>query len=245
MLALLSLPTRVATMFKKHPASGVWLLQWFGTCGFLATMVTSRDFGLTMLFERTPDEADPPADPTTRAADEDDFWGQPRRPKVKVTRGPAEPSYYGDLDGHFLAVFAKAFDKKLLSVVVPEEVRPTQDDSIGLGYDSYADIFLAHARLFVFADCYDINRLAGKALNAFHRALARSGGKVTDVVPLVEYCIETDIPDALRDVVLTYLTSKAKVLWSEPSFRELLERSHNMSFDLLDTIFRELGTSKT
>jgi hypothetical protein len=103
---------------------------------------------------------------------------------------------------------------------------------------SYGDIFLSHARIFVFADCYGIHDLKHKALNNLHQALVTKNAQSEDVMQIFEYCIDTTLPESLRDVILAYVACKASGLWLNTRFQELLQRDSGMVYDLLDLIMK-------
>lgn len=103
---------------------------------------------------------------------------------------------------------------------------------------SYSDIFLAHARLFVFADCYQIDSLADQALRNLHQALTTNKVQHSDVVDVTEFCVSTEIPQTLREVMLAYITSKASSAWGIERFRKLVLQDNDMMAELLDLIMK-------
>lgn len=149
------------------------------------------------------------------------------------TRAPQQLSF----QQHFQVVFDEAFAEKKPPELVSDQSSSMPKDSNSTRCYSYGDIFMAHATLFVFADCYQIDQLANAALGNFHRSLTGSNAEAGDIVQLFEYCVETPVPDALWQLVLVYITCNFKLIWSNARFQELLKKDSNRMHELLSTIF--------
>jgi hypothetical protein len=103
---------------------------------------------------------------------------------------------------------------------------------------SHSDVFLAHARLYVFADCYQVDSLADQALCNLHKALTTNDVQHSDIVDITEFFVSTEIPHALREVILAYIASKASSVWGNGRFRKLVLQDSDMMAELLDLIMQ-------
>ncbi|KAK4065963.1 uncharacterized protein Triagg1_8272 [Trichoderma aggressivum f. europaeum] len=96
--------------------------------------------------------------------------------------------------------------------------------------DDYTDVFLCHARTYVFADYYGIEALQTMALHKLRQALTRfklHANGCGDVTRLVEYCFnETtdkgEQTDPLRSLVCLYAACKVEELWKVAEFQDLM-----------------------
>ena len=98
-------------------------------------------------------------------------------------------------------------------------------------------MFVSHARLYLFADYYRIERLAKISLWNLERSLATfdlvDDNTVNDAVKLLIYCFENDKPEQLRKLMALYASSKVKQLMKKPAFCELLEGNNGLSVALI------------
>ncbi|KAG6079525.1 hypothetical protein E4U15_003714 [Claviceps sp. LM218 group G6] len=71
----------------------------------------------------------------------------------------------------------------------------------------YSEFFIAHAKVFVFADCYGIDALMDLSMRKLHQALCGfrlSKARVGDVLALVRFCYERPGPEKLKRLVASY-----------------------------------------
>ncbi|KAG6090363.1 hypothetical protein E4U15_006685 [Claviceps sp. LM218 group G6] len=71
----------------------------------------------------------------------------------------------------------------------------------------YSEFFIAHAKVFMFAECYGIVGLTSLAIQKLHKALCGfrlSRERVGDIVALVRFCYERPGSQRLRDLVVSY-----------------------------------------
>ncbi|KAG6034626.1 hypothetical protein E4U41_006472 [Claviceps citrina] len=101
-------------------------------------------------------------------------------------------------------------------------------------HTDYADFFIAHAKIFVFADCYGADDLADLAMHKLHRALCGfrlSRARLQDVVALVRFCYGRG-PDALRDLVASYAAGIVGSTMPPDCARELLGAEREFAADM-------------
>ncbi|KAG6019871.1 hypothetical protein E4U19_006850 [Claviceps sp. Clav32 group G5] len=71
----------------------------------------------------------------------------------------------------------------------------------------YSEFLVAHAKVFVFADCYGIDALVNLSMRKLHQALCGfrlSKARVGDILALVRFCYERPGPDKLKRLVASY-----------------------------------------
>ncbi|KAK5651163.1 hypothetical protein OQA88_13210 [Cercophora sp. LCS_1] len=111
---------------------------------------------------------------------------------------------------------------------------------------SAANSFLAHARVFVFADYWGITRLGGLSLQALGEELkvASIGLSVVRdrVVELIEYCFEDAKPEELVKLVMQYASFKLPHLWVSEKFRGIFEDNKELSVGLVESIVQAAGS---
>ncbi|KAG6030218.1 hypothetical protein E4U40_008035 [Claviceps sp. LM458 group G5] len=80
--------------------------------------------------------------------------------------------------------------------------------SLGGSIDTdYSDFFIAHAKIFIFADCYGVAKLLDLALQKLHGALCGfrlSRNRMNDILALVRFCYERPGPEKLKRLVASY-----------------------------------------
>ncbi|KAK0390754.1 hypothetical protein NLU13_0257 [Sarocladium strictum] len=153
-----------------------------------------------------------------------------------------------DEDGessHPLALFPKRFQsvfQQLLAEKQPHtdlaDRKPKRVTSEVTKCHSHSDVVLTFARLFIFADCYQIDALAGRALSNLHQSLMTSQVKDSDVVNVTAFCVNTELPQALRTVLLAYIASQASSIWAHDEFQGLIRQDSVMMYELLDMIMK-------
>ena len=110
-------------------------------------------------------------------------------------------------------------------------------------HEDHTEIFLSHARLYVFADCYGISGLIGLSLHKLQQALIvfqLHPERVGDVVALLRYCYEDAVPDLLRSLVVQYTTCNIEVLWKSADFQHLLASHAELSVVLVGSMLDRL-----
>ncbi|KAG6024096.1 hypothetical protein E4U40_003591 [Claviceps sp. LM458 group G5] len=71
----------------------------------------------------------------------------------------------------------------------------------------YSEFFIAHAKVFAFADCYGIDALMDLSMRRLHQALCGfrlSKTRVSDILALVRFCYERPGPEKLKRLVASY-----------------------------------------
>lgn len=116
-------------------------------------------------------------------------------------------------------------------------------------HDDYTEVFLSHARLYVFADYHGIAAPQTHSLRKLHRILIGFipyEKRVGDIVELVRYCYENTVDrgeesDALRSLVNSYTACKVEELWKCQAFRALLETIGEYSKGLVAEMLHRLN----
>lgn len=114
--------------------------------------------------------------------------------------------------------------------------------------EDYTDIFLCHARLYVFAEKYDIAPLKRLALYKLQRTLVDFTlypERVADVVELIKYSYTNTAdmvgtPDDLRVLVIRYTGYVVEDLAQNPQFTALLEEVSQVGRDLMRQMLKRL-----
>lgn len=101
--------------------------------------------------------------------------------------------------------------------------------------EDYTDVFLSHARLYVFADMYDIQILKMLALEELHSTLASYtlyDSRVSDIVALLRYVYANTSSEEggiggggsreLRKLLTDYMGVEMKILTKDQSFKDLM-----------------------
>ncbi|RDA92664.1 hypothetical protein CP533_3733 [Ophiocordyceps camponoti-saundersi (nom. inval.)] len=107
--------------------------------------------------------------------------------------------------------------------------------------ENYTEVFLAHARLYIFSDRYGLERLAQIALLKLHKLLLRFHffkERAGDLVPLIALVFTGPVPEVIRHLVGLYAACKVKKLWKNEEFRELVGRCSELSTALLGFIVK-------
>jgi hypothetical protein len=114
--------------------------------------------------------------------------------------------------------------------------------------EDYTDVFLCHARLYVFAEKYDIAPLKRLALYKLQRTLVGFtlySERVGDVVELLRYSYVNTAdmvgtPDDLRVLVIRYTGYVVEDLAQSPQFVALLEDVSQIGRDLMRQMLKRL-----
>jgi hypothetical protein len=101
----------------------------------------------------------------------------------------------------------------------------------------FLDVFLSQARLYVFADIYDVELLRTLVIVKMRRILAEFTlftERVQDVYALIEYTFENTIEgDSFRQLVLEYVVCKASVLVENEQWDEFIRGQPCFASELL------------
>ncbi|MCJ1243637.1 hypothetical protein MMC30_000834 [Trapelia coarctata] len=119
----------------------------------------------------------------------------------------------------------------------PIQVSPRPNAS---PYEDYTPVFLGHARLYVFADKYDVESLKASVLNKLQRTLSifvPFESRCGDIVELIRY-VYGNTPtrqggvDALRELVSRYVAFEATGVAKSEACLELVEEDGSFARDL-------------
>ncbi|KAK1755496.1 hypothetical protein QBC47DRAFT_380525 [Echria macrotheca] len=108
------------------------------------------------------------------------------------------------------------------------------------------NILLSHARLYVFADCYDMPRLADMSFDKLGLALLKldvTPEAVTHIIELLRYAYDEPAPEKLQNHLALYATCKASVLWADKKFRELVATHSDLAVAILGIMIEGRVTS--
>lgn len=116
-------------------------------------------------------------------------------------------------------------------------------------YESYTEVFLDHARLYVFAEKYDIDPLRSLSLQKLHRILVDSdtGNALVKegILDLIQYSYSNTVDppgstDPLRLLVISYAACVIEDLAKTPDFHSRLEESGSAATDLVVQMLQRL-----
>ncbi|KAA6407795.1 MAG: hypothetical protein FRX48_08146 [Lasallia pustulata] len=96
--------------------------------------------------------------------------------------------------------------------------------------EDYTEVFLSHARLYVFAEKYDIQPLKTLALEELHSTLAiytLYSGRTGDIIALLRYIyantgVSTRGGDTLRTLLRDYVGCEMSILMKDGEFKDLM-----------------------
>ena len=114
--------------------------------------------------------------------------------------------------------------------------------------EDYTDVFLCHARLYVFAEKYDIGPLRKISLNKLHQTLCvftLYKVRVGDIVTLLQYSYantahRSPTDDPLRSLVILYAACVVEDLVPSSDFKALLEEPGELASDLVLNMINRL-----
>lgn len=114
--------------------------------------------------------------------------------------------------------------------------------------EDYTEVFLSHAKLFVFANYHGISKLEMLTLHKLRNTLVEftlHRSRLGDIVPLIRYSYENtaglnELPAGLRELVAVYAACKAEELWESTDFQELLEECGEIAKDILGQTLKRL-----
>lgn len=179
-----------------------------------------------------------------RVEDEWISWGGSVAEKKGKKAKKASSSFYSLKPQQMLR---KAFVESAPSVShTPFEVRANQDPS-----EDYSEVLLSHARVYVFAEKYDIQPLKNMALSYLHQTLAAFilyPERVGDIVALLSYTFDDNTAnednEELRVLVMKFLELEMDVLLAADEFRELLMVNAALLGKFLDLVQKRIGVER-
>ncbi len=95
--------------------------------------------------------------------------------------------------------------------------------------EDYTEVFLSHAKMFIFAEYRGIRSLEMLSLHKLRDILAAfklHKARISDIVQLIRYTYENTGDESarvLRDLVADYAACNAEEMWQSEDFRNLLE----------------------
>jgi hypothetical protein len=178
-----------------------------------------------------PHASRPEPEPEPEPEQEVDLWGFSSTSKKKKEKGvaiePEEPQalyqYRYDRDALW-----KEF-RDVCSIAIDVETRPS-----AVSHNS--NIILSHARLYVFADCYDMSKLADRSFDKLGQALLKldvTSEAVTDIIELIRYVYDEPAPERLQNHLALYAACKAGELWADTKFRGLVAAHADLAVAIL------------
>ncbi|EME77597.1 uncharacterized protein MYCFIDRAFT_72577 [Pseudocercospora fijiensis CIRAD86] len=110
--------------------------------------------------------------------------------------------------------------------------------------EEYTDVFLSHAKLYVFADTYDIAGLRALSLHKLHKTLAcftLYDQRVEDVAVLFQYTYNNTAEregtlDPLRKLVVSYVCCHIEKILVCDTFRATLKGENSAAVDVLEKV---------
>ncbi|KAK0627888.1 hypothetical protein B0T14DRAFT_146118 [Immersiella caudata] len=103
--------------------------------------------------------------------------------------------------------------------------------------DAHAqNALLAHAKVFVFADYWGVDRLRGLSLRELGRMLEEgelTEEKIEEITELMEYGYDEPRPDDLTKLLLLYSACHVNQLWKSERFRAVFSRHSELSMSLI------------
>lgn len=125
------------------------------------------------------------------------------------------------------------------------DFRPRQNSE---PYEDHREVFLCHARLYVFIDKYDIQPLAKLLLLKLRHTLTYFNvfeERREDIVELLQYCYantteRVGTKDSLRVLVIKYVAYVIERLKGSEGFHSLLGKANSISLDLIIELCKRL-----
>lgn len=180
-----------------------------------------------------------------RAEDDWNYWSG----SVAAKRGMKARTVYSSFKDHLnpQQMLRKAFVESAPSVShTPFQARANQDPS-----EDYSEVLLSHARVYVFADKYDIQPLKKLALSYLHQTLAvftLYPERVGDIVALLSYTFDDNTAnednEELRVLVMKYLEFEMDVLLEVDEFGELLMVNTALFGNFMKSVQKRIGVER-
>ena len=118
--------------------------------------------------------------------------------------------------------------------------------------ENYTEIFLSHARLYVFANEYLIYDLRTLALENLHETLKNFQlypQRTSDIISLIHYVYEnTKIPDEgetepVRAMLVEYVSFEMDILMKDLAFRDLMTKDEILDSEKRRSLFDDYITA--
>ena len=117
--------------------------------------------------------------------------------------------------------------------------------------EDFSGVFLAHAKLYVFADQWDVRPLRNLVLYKLHQTLCNFTlyqERVVDIVELLEYAYDNEhikdrqgkTVDQLRVLLCSYVACALEDLRKSEDFEDLLEEKGALGHDIIDQLTKHL-----
>lgn len=206
--------------------------------------VTEADYEAGVLAEATLLEPSFELDPRPPS---EDVWSSRRH---LVRKGKKKKYEYRSMSPEAVPSRSKGselwqnFNERAEAVSLPEfQPRENREPC-----EDYTEVFLCHARLYVFADVYDIPPLRNLSLHKLQRTLARFtlyDERVGDIIELLRYAYSntaerTVSMEKLRSLVTHYAACKVEDLSGNDQFGSLLEEFGDFAKDLVHYMLKRL-----
>lgn len=202
-----------------------------------------------VLEEAPPAEGLPEELPIVEPFDDDwDFWGAGRKKKATRKSGksnrPSSPSGKERLRLIFQSSGYMLPPATPTSNQMSTHARPNENV-----HERYAEIFLCHAKLYTFADRYQIDRLKRLCLRQLHITLLNFSlyrDRVEDILHLIRFSYSnentadknSDSIDGLRELVVRYAACIGQELWAHEEFKELLVDENQFARDIFGKVIK-------
>ena len=167
-----------------------------------------------------------------------DEWRAPISSKVKKKgkKGGAEPdSYAFELNGARKIKLWDQFTRRVSALHVSDEAPYL----VTLVRRVPGNIFLSHAKVFVFAEYWGVTRLRELSIQRLGKLLEATElteAKVEDVAALMEYGYDEPRPEELTSLLLLYSASKIDKLWKSERFRKVVSTHGELAISLIGTM---------
>ena len=219
---------RTATLDDVEVEDFLRFCQFAYTGDYTVPPCTRDDEGI----EPAPDDI-----PEPPPAIEEDTWAPKTKKQRRITPSisfisdhPSDASSVWAVD---LKILRSTFENKRYCAIHPREklldsCEPTSNTAAS---QNFTPVFLAHCRLYVFADKYGVKSLRKLALHKIHRTLLTFElypQRVQDLVELVRFAFMdrntySGGADELRALVTLYMASRVDKLKGSEPFVDLLE----------------------
>lgn len=186
-----------------------------------------------------PEGADASSDASSDESEHRSIWGASKvsvKGKKKGKGAVAEPQFDSfELNGARKSKLWEQFKRRVSTLHVSDEVPYL----ITLVRRAPGNVFLSHAKVFVFAEYWGVTRLRELSLQKLGKLLETAEltkGKVEEVAALMEYGYDEPRPEELTSLLLLYSASKIDKLWKSERFRDVLSRHGELTFSLVGTM---------
>ena len=179
--------------------------------------------------EASTDEEDSDEEESDEKEAEDDSW-------VIKQRGFIVPPNREEAWQRFLSLKYNVDEK---AVELGPDISPLEN---------YTETFLSHAKLYVFADRYDVEHLRQLCLHELHKTLRRLTiypTRAADVASLLEY-VYAHTPDRvgeidqLRSLVVQYICCCVEFVFQDETFQEVIKGENSAFVDLMKHLTQRL-----